>query len=184
MFGSGPTDLFLYQELPPDTPLLDPATSPLLRAGGTTTRQVMAMVLSAFTFTKRFVDDLLAVDNLLLPYLTYCSQQLGPITGVYDGGLQLEPSVPVRPVLHSVPYLDLEFLSLGMSTGALRLYIRLYDKRQSDKFKHLNVAPTPSHALHYGEGQHCHLSLRSLLQGHHAVTSDFCWQLAGCCSTS
>jgi hypothetical protein len=138
--SSGPTDLFPYQQLPPDSPLLDPATSPLLRAGATTTRQVVATVLSAFTFTKWFVDDLLAVDNPLLPYLTYCSQRLGPITGIHDSGLQLEPSVPVRPGLHPVPYLNLEFLPPATSTAALKLDIRLYDKRQSNKFRHLNIS--------------------------------------------
>ena len=100
-------------------------------------------MLSAFTFTKRFVDDLLAVDNPLLPCLTYCSQRLGPISGVYDSGLQLEPSVPVRPGLHSVPYLDLEFLPSATATGALKLDIRRYDKRQSDKFRHLNISRFP-----------------------------------------
>ncbi len=51
------------------------------------------MILSSFTFTKRFVDDLLAVGNTMLPYLTYFDQWIGPIRGVYDSSLQLEPSV-------------------------------------------------------------------------------------------
>ncbi len=62
------TDLFSYHLLPAGSPLLDPAASPLLRAGATTTRQVIAVILSSFTFTKRFVDDLLlAVCNPICP---------------------------------------------------------------------------------------------------------------------
>jgi hypothetical protein len=90
------------------------------------------------------VDDLLAVGNTMLPYLTYFDQWIGPIRGVYDSYLQLEPSVPVQPGLHPVPYLDLEFLpSVRPVTGALHLAIRLYDKRQSDKFRHLNLSRFP-----------------------------------------
>lgn len=178
--SSGPTDLFPYQELPLDSPLLDPATSPLLRAGATTTRQVVAAVLGAFAFTKRFVDDLLAVDNPLLPYLTYCSQRLGPITGIYDSGLQLEPSVPVRPGLHPVPYLDLEFLPSATSTGALKLNIRLYDKRQSDKFRHLNISRFPHATSSLSTAAKVNIVTSRYVHFCRVITvrEDFCWQLA------
>jgi hypothetical protein len=72
------TDLFPYHLLRATSPLLDPAASPLLRAGATTTRQVIAVILSSFTFTKLFVYDLLTVGNTMLPYLTYFDQWAFP----------------------------------------------------------------------------------------------------------
>jgi hypothetical protein len=141
---------------------------------------VIAVVLSSFTFNKRFVDDLLAAANTLLPCSTYCNQHLGPITGVDDSRLQLQPSVPVRPGLHSVPYLDLELLPSAASEGTLSLAIQLYDKRQSDTFNHLNISRFPHATSNLSTAAKVNIVTSRYVHFCRVITvqSDFCWQLA------
>lgn len=93
---------FPYHTLPPDSPLLDPATSPLRRPDGSmplTTRDVVRAVLYNFAFTKRFVDDLKAVLNPLFPHLTYTSQSIGAVIhGIYDPRLNLKESAALNHI--------------------------------------------------------------------------------------
>jgi hypothetical protein len=92
-------ELFPYNQLPADSVLLDPANSPLAQANQgvlpTTTRDVLRVVLGCFAFTKRFVDDLFTAGNPLFTHLTYNSQSIGPIPGIYPPALSLKPSAQV-----------------------------------------------------------------------------------------
>jgi hypothetical protein len=54
---------FPYHTLPEGSPLLDPATSPLLLAQAVSVQDVVRVVIGCFAFTRRFVDDLFSVLN-------------------------------------------------------------------------------------------------------------------------
>ena len=139
-------DLFPYHQLPSDSVFLDAALSPLVLANQgvmpTTTRDVIRVVLGAFAFTKRFVDDLQATGNLLFNHLTYTTQSLGPITGIYPAALTLKPSAVVSAAGASIPFLDL-LLRLVQTGGTWHMEVRLYDKRLDAKFMRLAIARFP-----------------------------------------
>jgi hypothetical protein len=84
-----------------------------------TTRDTIRVVVGSFAFTKRFVDDLLAAGNLLFDHLTYTTQSLGPITGIYPAALALKPSALASSADASIPYLDLSIIAAGTAWWCL-----------------------------------------------------------------
>ncbi len=66
------------------------------------------------------------------------------------------------------------------TTGALYLAIRLYDKRQSDKFRHLNLSRFPHATSSLSNAAKINIVTSRYVHFCRAITvqSDFCWQLA------
>ncbi len=92
-------------------------------------------ILTAFTFTMRYIDDVHCIHNPYLPHLTYDSQIHQGFHGVYPDCLNLA----LEDEATSVNFLDLN-IHMGINTtitGTAKYVIRtaLFDKRQTDVFK-------------------------------------------------
>ena len=78
----------------------------------------MESILGLFSFTGRYIDDLLSLNNPFFSRLIYRSQQLEYLQGVYPEGVgptglrvTQQPAAPGR----GLPYMDLCFLAaLGL----------------------------------------------------------------------
>jgi hypothetical protein len=98
---------------------------------------VAKLVLDAFEFTGRFVDDFTSGPNRFLDKLWYdCDSILGDlIKGIYPGGedgLTLE-CVPGAP--HAYPTLDVCITTDADEYGRVQSFTELYDKRREPCYK-------------------------------------------------
>jgi hypothetical protein len=62
-----------------------------------------AVVIDAFAFTARYVDDLLSIANLLFPSLIHEADQWHGVQGLYPAALELKIAARGR----RVPYMDI-----------------------------------------------------------------------------
>ena len=147
-----------------------------------TIRDVIRVVVSSFAFTSRFVDDLLSINNPLLSHLLYTSQQLGPLHGVYDPDLRVLPASDTAPGLHHVNYLDLQFVPSRVPGGdAIRLDIKLYDKRLEAKFARLKLQRFPHSTSALSTMCKLNIIVSRYTHMHRVLTikGDFCWHPLG-----
>jgi hypothetical protein len=124
-------------------PLLQPG-APLARMPARPTlRQLLPLVVDAFAFSKRYVDDLKSLMNPVFQLLTYTTQTLGPITGIYPPTLNLKRATASRSGLQPLPFLDLHITPIRRLNGSIFLEVRLYDKRQEPAFARLGIQRFP-----------------------------------------
>ena len=79
-------------------------------------------LLRKFAYTKRFVDDLLALNNESFDDYLYCTRAKGGVRGIYPDFLEL---VPEQYSTQKASFLDTEIVFNG-----IRWFTMIYDKRE------------------------------------------------------
>lgn len=104
-----------------------------------TSHHLVAAIVEAFSLTKRYIDDLLSAMNPLWPYLTYNTQSLGDVRGIYPDTLNFKNATPDRIGMQPLPFLDIHVTPTREPSGRIRLHSLLYDKRREPAFAALGL---------------------------------------------
>ncbi|PNW70140.1 hypothetical protein CHLRE_17g707450v5 [Chlamydomonas reinhardtii] len=104
----------------------------------TTARQ--KEVVRAFSLTKRYLDDLLALNNRFISRLLSVDQRYAGMHGLYPTSLQVEPQshphlqTQIPAGTTAMPFLDILLILRTTPSGDARITTRLYDKRVQPVF--------------------------------------------------
>ena len=96
-------------------------------------------LLKRFRWSKRYLDDLLALRNVSLDALLYRSQTVDGLHGIYPPELQVPPQNHPHLPAHHLPFLDV-LLVHTVCNGCSRYHTRLYDKRVQPSFAHVRLS--------------------------------------------
>ena len=105
-------------------------------------------LLRKFAYTKRFVDDLLALNNESFDDYLYCTRAKGGVKGIYPDFLEC---VPEQDSTQEASFLDTETVF-----NDIRWFTRIYDKREHPPLSNIEQRKYPhpssflSHKAMYG----------------------------------
>ena len=102
-------------------------------------RDLVEKIMTGFVMTGRFIDDLLSINKLYMPYLLYIKQSLfyPDATGIYPDTLVLSLAYSRS----SIPHMD---IAVGAEPGGRRrLTTQLYDKRKHPPLSDVFVIKYP-----------------------------------------
>ncbi|PNW87106.1 hypothetical protein CHLRE_02g109300v5 [Chlamydomonas reinhardtii] len=97
-------------------------------------------VLHAFDLTKRYLDDLLALNNPFITRLLSVDQRYAGLHGLYPASLQVEAQshphlqAQLAAGTAAMPFLDILLILRTTPAGHARITTRLYDKRVQPVF--------------------------------------------------
>ncbi|PNW72368.1 hypothetical protein CHLRE_16g672945v5 [Chlamydomonas reinhardtii] len=106
----------------------NPSLSPAARA-----------ILRRFRFTKRYLDDLLCLNNPWLPHLLYNDRTYEGLAGLYPPTLAVPAQTHEHLPSHCIPFLDV-LLCSTVHNHRCWIVTHLYDKREQPAFQHVRLS--------------------------------------------